>query len=61
MSHRLEAPAGARIDRTRPLSFTFNGRVGGRLLGAGTYRLTATPVAHGVTGNSQTVSFELVG
>ena len=26
MSHRLEAPAGARIDRTRPLSFTFNGR-----------------------------------
>jgi sarcosine oxidase subunit alpha len=26
VSHRLEAPAGARIDRTRPLSFTFNGR-----------------------------------
>jgi len=26
VSHRLEAPAGARIDRTHPLSFTFNGR-----------------------------------
>ena len=26
MSHRLEAPAGAWIDRSRPLSFTFNGR-----------------------------------
>ena len=26
MSHRLEAPAGAWIDRSRPVSFTFNGR-----------------------------------
>ncbi|HEY1875184.1 MAG TPA: 2Fe-2S iron-sulfur cluster-binding protein [Steroidobacteraceae bacterium] len=26
MSHRLDAPAGARIDRARPLGFTFNGR-----------------------------------
>jgi len=26
VSHRLEAPAGAWIDRSRPLSFTFNGR-----------------------------------
>ena len=26
MSHRLEAPAGARIDRAQPLRFTFNGR-----------------------------------
>ena len=26
MSHRLDAPAGARIDRSRPLGFTFNGR-----------------------------------
>ena len=33
MSHRLEAPAGARIDRTRPLSFTFNGRTFGGFSG----------------------------
>ena len=26
MSHRLESPAGAWIDRSRPLAFTFNGR-----------------------------------
>jgi len=26
VSHRLDAPAGARIDRSRPLGFTFNGR-----------------------------------
>jgi sarcosine oxidase subunit alpha len=29
VSHRLEAPAGAWIDRARPLSFTFNGRAYG--------------------------------
>jgi len=33
VSHRLEAPAGARIDRTRPLSFTFNGRTFGGFSG----------------------------
>ena len=33
MSHRLEAPAGAWIDRSRPLTFTFNGRAFGGFSG----------------------------
>ena len=32
--------------------FTFNGRIGARRLGPGTYRLTATPTASGRTGRS---------
>jgi hypothetical protein len=41
-------------------SVTFSGRIGRRVLSAGTYRLTATPTAAGITGNRQAVSFELV-
>ena len=60
MSHRLVAPAGAWIDRSRPLSFTFNGRAfsgftgdtlasallanGVRLLGR-SFKLLAKPAA----------------
>ena len=40
-------------------SFTFKGRIGGKRLGAGSYRPTATPNESGQAGTSQTTSFEL--
>lgn len=40
-------------------SFTFNGRIGGRKLTAGSYRLTATPTLNGQTGAPQTVAFTI--
>ena len=38
-------------------SFTFNGRIGGRKLGRGSYQLTATPSS----GGSKQVTFRIVG
>ena len=40
-------------------SFTFNGRIGARRLGPGTYHLTATPAASGNTGHQQRVTFQI--
>ncbi len=40
--------------------FTFNGRIGGRNLTLGSYRLTATPISNGRTGNPQSISFQIV-
>ncbi len=42
-------------------SYTFTGRFGGHRLRAGTYELTATPSAAGLTGTRRRVTFELVG
>jgi WD40 repeat protein len=39
----------------------FNGRIGGRRLNAGSYRLTATPSANGQTGSPRTIGFTLTG
>ncbi len=41
--------------------FHFSGRIGGRKLGKGSYRLTATPSAGGLTGATLTASFKIVG
>lgn len=41
-------------------SFYFTGRVGGRMLPRGTYRLMATPRAGGVWGRSQTRTFKII-
>ena len=41
-------------------SFYFTGRVGGRRLSRGTYRLMATPRAGGVWGRSQTRTFKII-
>ena len=49
-SHRARAGAN---------SFWFTGRVGGRRLGRGTYRLMATPSASGLTGNSLSRTFRI--
>ena len=42
-------------------SFTFDGRIGGRRLAPGSYRLSAIPSANGRTGNAQNVSFQIRG
>jgi polyvinyl alcohol dehydrogenase (cytochrome) len=42
-------------------TFTFTGRIGGRKLGPGSYRLTATLTAGGHTAASQNVTFKIVG
>ena len=39
--------------------FRFSGRLGGRRLAAGAYRLTATPAASGVTGAAQSTTFTI--
>ncbi len=41
-------------------SFTFNGRIGGHLLGPGTYRLIATPSSGGLTGAARSATFRIV-
>lgn len=41
-------------------SFTFTGNIGHRLLGPGTYRLTATPTAGALTGASHTATLRIV-
>jgi hypothetical protein len=40
-------------------SFTFDGRIGGRRLGAGSYRLTATPSLSGKASTPRTVAFTI--
>jgi alpha-tubulin suppressor-like RCC1 family protein len=40
-------------------AFTFNGGVGGKTLGTGSYQITATPRANGKVGTPRTVSFAL--
>ena len=42
-----------------PNSFTFDGKIGGRTLGTGSYQLTATAPANGRTGTPQTATFTL--
>ena len=39
--------------------FTFRGRIGGRRLGPGVYRLTATPQANGRVGTAKTIAFKI--
>jgi hypothetical protein len=40
-------------------SFTFNGRIGGHTLRAGSYQMTLTPSAGGLTGTPRTVAFKI--
>jgi Divergent InlB B-repeat domain len=40
-------------------TFTINGRIGGHRLKPGSYRLTATPTAGGLTGTPDTTTFQL--
>lgn len=42
-----------------PNSLTFNGQIGGRKLGPGSYQLTATPSANGEAGKSSTIAFTI--
>jgi hypothetical protein len=59
---RLVAVRGA-VTKSAKLGanhFNFNGRIGGRKLGPGTYRLTGTPSTGGRAGRPQTATFTLV-
>jgi hypothetical protein len=49
-----------RSSRAGPDSFIFTGRIGGKRLGPGSYRLVATPTANGRTGTGQRVQFQIV-
>ena len=40
-------------------SFTFRGRIGGKRLAPGSYRLTATPHANRQAGTSRTIAFKI--
>jgi hypothetical protein len=40
-------------------SFTFNGRIGGHTLGPGSYKMTLTPSAGGLTGTARAVTFKI--
>ena len=42
-------------------SLTFGGRIGGRSLGSGSYRLTAIPRANGKVGKPTTIAFTITG
>jgi hypothetical protein len=63
--HRCTRLTGLRGTITRTSgagvgSFTFDGRIGGRRLGPGSYRLVATPSASARAGKSQSVTFQIV-
>ena len=49
----------SRTARAGANSFTFTGRVGGRRLARGTYRLMATPSADGLAGNTRSRTFRI--
>jgi len=59
---RLAALPGAitRNSGAGSTSFSFNGRIGARRLGSGTYRLVATPTANGRAGKTQRATFQIV-
>jgi hypothetical protein len=59
---RLSAVPGslARTGAAGANRFVFNGRIGGHTLGAGTYRLTATPHAAGRAGKPVSAAFSIV-
>jgi hypothetical protein len=48
-----------RKGRSAANAFTFNGRIGGRKLAPGSYRLIATSRSHGVSGNAALTSFTI--
>ena len=41
-------------------AFVFNGKIGGRKLGPGTYRLRIIPTANGRTGSAQSKGFQIL-
>jgi len=41
-------------------TFPFSGQLNGRALGSGGYRLVATPIASGITGNARTTGFRIL-
>jgi hypothetical protein len=61
LAGRLVALHGTltRAGAAGPNTFTFHGRIGGRQLGTGSYRLTATPSLSGKTGRPRTITFRL--
>jgi hypothetical protein len=49
-----------RVDKAGPNAFRWGGKVAGRKLGRGSYRLRAVPVAGGLAGKAVTASFKIV-